>query len=293
MAEIIDGKKIADEILAELRQDIDLLRGAGLLPSLSVVLVGDDPASEIYVRMKTRKAAEIGIKSQTISLSAATAQQELLSLIASLNSDARVHGILVQLPLTDKIEEEAVLNAISPEKDVDGFHPLNRGRLVAGEDTFVPCTPFGVQQMLLRSGYDPAGRHVVIVGRSLIVGRPLATLLTQKRRGGNATVTVCHTGTPDLALHTRQADILIAAAGRPEIIQGNMLREGAVVIDVGVNRIPDAGSSKGYRIAGDVHFESAQKRARAISPVPGGVGPMTIAMLMVNTVKAAKKQMRQ
>ena len=211
-----------------------------------------------------------------------------MELIQRLNQDRKVHGILVQLPLPEQIDEDAVIHSISPDKDVDGFHPVNRGKLAVGEDTFVPCTPLGIQEMLVRSGFDPGGKHVVIVGRSKIVGMPLATMLAQKKAGANATVTVCHTGTRDIAQFTRQADILIAAVGRPEVITGDMVKRDAVVIDVGVNRVEAPGTEKGYRIVGDVEFESVSQHAAAISPVPGGVGPMTIAMLLHNTVKSAK-----
>jgi len=293
VAQVIDGRRIADDILAELAGDVAALKQSGVTPSLSVVLVGENPASQIYVRMKTRKASELGLKSDTVTLPQNTSQEMLLQVIERLNRDKSVHAILVQLPLPPRIAESEIINAIDPDKDVDGFHPRNRGLLIAAEDTFVPCTPLGVQELLVRSGFEPAGKHVVIVGRSLIVGKPLALILAQKGRGGNATVTLCHTGTQDLASFTRQADILIAAAGQPEMIRGNMLKADAVVIDVGVNRISDPNSEKGYRLVGDVDFESAKKRVQAITPVPGGVGPMTIAMLMHNTVKAARNQMRQ
>lgn len=286
-AQVIDGKKIAAEIKISLREKIQSLADSGIVPGLTVVLVGENPASQIYVRMKTKACAELGINSPTINLSSDISQTRLLNILEDLNRDNSVHGILVQLPLPNHIDEQVIITAISPEKDVDGFHPVNRGKLILGEDTFVPCTPFGIQEMLVRSGYDPYGKHVVIVGRSKIVGLPLATLLMQKKAGANATVTVCHTGTDDLGKFTKQADILIAAMGRPEIIKGDMVKPGAVVIDVGVNRVDDPNSEKGYRIVGDVEFDSAYQRAKAISPVPGGVGPMTIAMLLYNTVKAA------
>ncbi len=288
MAQIIDGKKIAQEIKDELKSKIEELKNSGCVPGLTVVIVGVDPASQIYVRMKTKASQELGINSETIALPADTAQIELLELIDSLNHSENVHGILVQLPLPGQIDEDAVINAISPNKDVDGFHPVNRGRLVIGEDTFVPCTPLGIQEMLVRSDFEPGGKHVVIVGRSKIVGMPLAAMLAQKKAGANATVTVCHTGTKDIGYFTRQADILVAAVGRPEVIKGDMVKEGAAVIDVGVNRVNASDTEKGYRIVGDVEFESVSKKAAAISPVPGGVGPMTIAMLLNNTVKSAQ-----
>ncbi len=288
-AQIIDGKKIADEIKNSLKEEIASLKEQGCVPGLTVVLVGTNPASQIYVAMKNKTAAELGINSSTISLPAETSQQMLLNLIRELNLNRKVHGILVQLPLPPQIDEQIIINAIAPEKDVDGFHPINRGKLVIGEDTFVPCTPFGIQQLLVRSRIETQGRHVVIVGRSRIVGLPLAIMLVQKRAGANCTVTMCHTGTRDLSQLTRQADILVAAMGKPEMITGDMVKEGVVVIDVGVNRIEDPSSDKGYRIIGDVDFNAISKKASAITPVPGGVGPMTIAMLIHNTVKAAKQ----
>ncbi|MFQ6113266.1 MAG: bifunctional 5,10-methylenetetrahydrofolate dehydrogenase/5,10-methenyltetrahydrofolate cyclohydrolase, partial [bacterium] len=274
-AKIIDGKKTAEEIKNSLRVRIRQLQDAGTVPGLSVILVGENPASQIYVRMKRKACDELGIHSPTLNLPADVSQTQLLNIIDELNKDQSVHGILVQLPLPKHIDERVVLHAISPSKDVDGFHPVNRGKLLLGEDTFVPCTPFGIQELLLRSGYDPGGKHVVIVGRSKIVGLPLATLLLQKKQGANATVTVCHTGTENIGQITRQADILIAAMGRPEVIKGEMVKPGAVVIDVGVNRVEDPASEKGYRLVGDVEFETASRHAKAISPVPGGVGPMT------------------
>ncbi|MFQ5605072.1 MAG: bifunctional methylenetetrahydrofolate dehydrogenase/methenyltetrahydrofolate cyclohydrolase FolD [bacterium] len=292
-AKIIDGKKIAAGIKQHLKKDVDELKQRGCPPSLAVVLVGENPASRIYVKMKSRACEELGIHSQTIDFPADLSQEHLLASIAELNEDDRVHAILVQLPLPAHIDENRVINAVTPEKDVDGFHPENRGKLVAGEKTFVPCTPLGVHEMLLRSDIDPAGKHVVIVGRSKIVGLPLSAIFVQKKPGANATVTVCHTGTRDLSEITSQADILIAAMGRPEVITADMIKHGAVVIDVGVNRVEDAAAEKGYRIVGDVEFDSVVEKAAAISPVPGGVGPMTIAMLMQNTVQAAKQFMRQ
>jgi len=293
MAKIIDGKKIAQEIKAELKTEISNLTEFGFTPCLSVVLVGEDPASQVYVRSKARTAEELGIKSETIYLPKETTQHGLLEHINQLNKDSAVHGILIQLPLPAQIDEATILDAVSPEKDVDGFHAINRGKLLVGEDTFIPCTPAGVQEMLVRSDIKIPGKHVVIVGRSKIVGLPLANMFIQKHEQANATVTVCHTGTADLPAMTLQADILIAAIGKPEAIKGSMVKEGAVIIDVGVNRVEDASTEKGYKLVGDVEFEAASKRASAISPVPGGVGPMTIAMLMKNTVKAAQNFMRQ
>jgi methylenetetrahydrofolate dehydrogenase (NADP+)/methenyltetrahydrofolate cyclohydrolase len=292
-AEVIDGKKIAEEIREDLRKEVDALKRQGVVPNLQVILVGDDPASTVYVRMKTKACLDLGLESETVHLPASVSQEKLLDIIHGFNSNPQVHGILVQLPLPGHISESDVLYAVHPDKDVDGFHPLNRGRLVIGEDTLVPATPAGVQQMLLRSGHSPEGKRVVILGRSLLVGMPLAILLMQKQPGANATVTVCHSRTRDLAAVTRQAEILIAAIGRAEMVTGDMVSEGVVVIDVGVNRVDDPESEKGYRLVGDVDYASVEKKAAAISPVPGGVGPMTIAMLLHNTVKAAKMQMRQ
>ena len=286
-ATIIDGKAIAQQVRDEAAVRVEALRSRGVEPGLVVVLVGDNPASVSYVRGKTRDALEIGMRSETIRVPASTSQADLLALVRELNENPGWHGILVQLPVPEHIDERAVIESIVPEKDVDGLHPVNVGRLFRGEPGFVSCTPNGVIQMLLRSGYDPAGQHVVICGRSNLVGKPLAGLLMQKRLGGNATVTICHTGTPDIGVHTRQADILIAAMGRPMAITADMVREGAVVIDVGVNAVPDASKKSGQRLVGDVDFEVVSRKAAAITPVPGGVGPMTRAMLLWNTVLAA------
>ena len=286
---IIDGKKTSGIILEELKAEVAALRTKGVQPGLAVVLVGEDPASQVYVRSKRKTCADLGIASFSHDLPANATEKRLLTLIAKLNADPKVHGILVQVPLPKHMDEQRVLNAISPDKDVDGFHPVNVGRLLNGEEAFVSCTPAGCQELLKRWGYDPAGKHVVIVGRSNIVGKPLAALLMQKAKGANATVTVCHSRTKNLAALTRQADILVAAIGVPEFVTARMVREGAVVIDVGVNRIPDATKKSGTRLVGDVAFAGVAKKARAITPVPGGVGPMTIAMLMRNTVLAAKR----
>ncbi|HDP35199.1 MAG TPA: bifunctional methylenetetrahydrofolate dehydrogenase/methenyltetrahydrofolate cyclohydrolase FolD [Candidatus Hydrogenedentes bacterium] len=286
-AKIIDGKKISAAILADLRRDIAMLRDKGVTPGLAVVLAGADPASEVYVKAKRRTCAEIGVESFSHDLPENCTEKRLLKLIDKLNGDSRVHGILVQLPLPRHISEKRVLEAILPEKDVDGFHPVNVGRLLNGEECFASCTPAGCQALLQRSGYDPAGKHVVIVGRSNIVGKPLAALLIQKAAGANATVTICHSRTRNIGKFTREADILVAAMGVPEFIKPRMVRKGAIVIDVGVNRIPDQTRKSGTRLVGDVAFAGVAKKARAITPVPGGVGPMTIAMLMSNTVKAA------
>jgi methylenetetrahydrofolate dehydrogenase (NADP+)/methenyltetrahydrofolate cyclohydrolase len=287
-ARIIDGKQIAAEVLDEVRATVTKLRDdRGIEPGLAVVLVGDDPASVSYVRGKTKDALEVGMRAETIRLPATTTQAELLRLVVELNESPSWHGILVQLPLPPQIDESLITASIAVEKDVDGLHPVNVGRLFRGEPAFLSCTPHGVVQMLLRSGYDPAGKHVVVVGRSNLVGKPLAGLLMRKARGGNATVTVCHTGTPDIAVHTRQADILIAVMGRPRAITADMVREGAVVIDVGVNAVPDATKKSGQRLVGDVDFDAVAEKALAITPVPGGVGPMTRAMLLWNTALAA------
>lgn len=285
---IIDGKQVAADIRAELKSNVARLKKiAGVTPGLAVILVGDDPASTSYVTAKERACAEIGLYSDDNRLPADCSQDKLLKLIERLNNDPRIHGILVQLPLPRHIDEARVIMAIDPAKDVDGFHPINVGRLVIGEKAFLPCTPHGVIQLLMRSGIQIAGAHVVIVGRSNIVGKPLANLLLQKSATGNATVTVCHTGTRELASFTRQADIVIAAAGRPNTITADMIKEGAAVIDVGVNRVEDATAPRGYRLVGDVDFAGLLNKASHLTPVPGGVGPMTITMLLHNTVQAA------
>ena len=289
-ATIIDGTAIGKQIREELKAEVAELRKRGVVPGLTVVLVGEDPASHVYVRMKGKAADELGMKSDTIRLPADTPERELLALLDRLNADRAVHGILVQLPLPGHMDSSKVLLRMMPEKDVDGFHPVNVGKLVIGDHTgFRPCTPAGVQELLIRSGADPGGKHVVVVGRSLIVGRPVANILMQKEKGANATVTIAHTGTRDLAGITRQGEILVVAAGRPEVITGDMIRPGAVVIDVGVNRVEDPKAEKGYRLVGDVKFSEAKEVASKITPVPGGVGPMTIALLMRNTVQAARQ----
>ena len=286
-ATILDGAAIAQQILGEVRADVEQLRARGVEPGLAVVLVGDDPASASYVRGKTRDAAEIGMHAETIRRPASITQDELLALVRDLNDDPQWHGFLVQMPLPPHIDESLVTASIRPEKDVDGLTPINVGRLFRGEPSLVSCTPHGVIQLLLRTGNDPAGKHVVVCGRSNLVGKPLLGLLTRKAPGGNATVTVCHTGTPDLAAHTSRADILVAAMGRPRAIGAEHVREGAVVIDVGINFIPDAKKKSGRRMVGDVDFDAVAEKASAITPVPGGVGPLTRAMLLYNTVLAA------
>ncbi|MBN1399039.1 MAG: bifunctional 5,10-methylene-tetrahydrofolate dehydrogenase/5,10-methylene-tetrahydrofolate cyclohydrolase [Bacteroidetes bacterium] len=289
-AEIIDGKKIAEEIKNEVKRDVERMRASkGIVPGLAVILVGDNPASQSYVRSKGKACEEAGMYSVTERLPVDTPEYVLLEKIARFNTDPKIHGLLVQLPLPKHISEDEVIRAIDPRKDVDGFHPVNIGKLVIGQDTFKSATPAGIQELLIRSGNDPAGKHVVIVGRSNIVGKPVANMLLQKQKGANAVVTIAHTGAPDLRPYIKSADILIAAIGKPEFIKGEMLKEGAVVIDVGINRVEDSSLPKGYRIVGDVHFESASKVAKAITPVPGGVGLMTIAMLLKNTIKAANQ----
>jgi methylenetetrahydrofolate dehydrogenase (NADP+) / methenyltetrahydrofolate cyclohydrolase len=289
-AKLIDGVAIGDAMRAELQAEIRALKQRGVTPGLAAVLVGNDPASATYVRMKGKACDEAGLYHETIRLPADTTEGELLALIERLNVDHKIHGILVQLPLPPQIHTQRVLHRVTPEKDVDGFHPENVGKVAIGDPTgFRPATPYGVQQLLLRSEVDPAGRHAVIVGRSTIVGRPMAALLLENGRGGNATVTVCHSRTRDLKSVTRLADILIVAIGKAECVTGDMIRPGATVIDVGVNRIEDPTLKKGYRLVGDVNFAEAKQVAGAITPVPGGVGPMTITMLLYNTVQAARQ----
>ena len=289
-ATIIDGKAVAAELRAEItRQVAELKAKKGLVPGLGVILVGDNPASKSYVGAKEKAIAEAGMFSDDHRLPETTTQADLLALVQRMNRDPRIHGILVQLPLPKRIDEQTVIAAIAPEKDVDGFTPVNVGRMLIDLPCYLPCTPHGVIQLLIRSGVETSERHAVVIGRSNIVGKPVAHLLMRKGKGGNATVTVCHTGTKDLAAFTRQADILVVAAGRPNTVTGNMIKPGAAVIDVGVNRVPDASAKNGYRLVGDVAFESARQVAGLITPVPGGVGPMTIAMLLHNTLTAAKQ----
>lgn len=291
-AKIIDGKQIAADMRAELKEEVAKLKEQGIVPGLGVILVGEDPASQSYVRAKERTCEEMGIYSDDNRLPADTTQQDLIALINRMNTDPKINGILVQLPLPKHLDESEVLLAINPDKDVDGFHPTNIGKMVAGQAAFLPCTPHGIIQLLQRSGVKIEGSHTVIVGRSNIVGKPVANMLIQKNKSGNATVTVCHTRTADLAYHTRQADIIIAAAGRPNTITADMVKDGVVVIDVGVNRIEDKTAKRGYRLVGDVDFETVKEKASLITPVPGGVGPMTITMLLYNTVESAKKAAR-
>ncbi len=289
MVKILDGAALAKEVRGEVAASVEEMQQKHqVTPGLAVILVGDDPASAVYVRNKGRACAEAGIFSETYQLPATTPEPEVLRSVEKLNGDNRFHGILVQLPLPGQMNAQTVIETLSPGKDVDGIHPYNVGRLVQGRPDFVPGTPAGIQQLLIRYGYDPAGRNVVICGRSDIVGKPLALLLMQRKEGANATVTLCHTRTRDLAAHTRQADILVAAMGQPQIISADMVKEGAVVIDVGINRVSDANRKSGYRLVGDVDFDAVSEKAEAITPVPGGVGPMAIAMLLVNTLSAAR-----
>jgi methylenetetrahydrofolate dehydrogenase (NADP+)/methenyltetrahydrofolate cyclohydrolase len=287
-AQIISGTEISKQIREELKQEIaELKEKHNLTPGLATILVGEDPASQVYVGQKEKTSLALGIYSERHDLPADTSEGELLALIDKLNKDPKIHGILVQLPLPRHINETKVLYAVDPKKDVDGFHPVNVGKLMIGEPDYLPCTPHGIQQLLIRSGVKIDGAEVVVVGRSNIVGKPIANILLQKKKGANATVTVCHTGTRDISFHTKRADILIVAAGKPKAITADMVKEGVVVIDVGVNRIGKTAEGKDI-LVGDVDFNSVKEKAKAITPVPGGVGPMTITMLMLNTVRAAK-----
>jgi methylenetetrahydrofolate dehydrogenase (NADP+) / methenyltetrahydrofolate cyclohydrolase len=293
MENLIDGRAIAEKVYVDLRQEIAELKSSGVTPGLAVVLVGDDPASRAYVRAKDKMSRELGLHSVKLELAASTAQSELIARIKELNRDPKVHGILVQSPPPKQIDEAAIVRALDSNKDVDGFHPLNVAKLAMGDKTgFVPCTPLGVQRLLLETKIDIAGAHVVVLGRSMIVGKPVALLLMQKTQGGDATVTVAHSRTRNLEEVTCSADILIAAIGRARFVKANHVREGAVVIDVGINRVDDKTTERGYRLVGDVAFDEVAPKCRAITPVPGGVGPMTIAMLMSNTVKAAKQSVK-
>ena len=287
-AQIIRGAEVAAQIREELKKEIaDLKTKHNVVPGLVTILVGADPASQVYVGAKEKTSKELGIYSERYDLPEETTQAELMKLIDQLNKDPKIHGILVQLPLPKHLNEEEVLYAISPKKDVDGFHPVNLGKLIIGKPDYLPCTPAGIQQLLIRSGTKIEGAEVVVVGRSNIVGKPIANILLQKQEGANATVTVCHTRTQNISLHTKRADIIIVAAGKPKAVTADMVREGVVVIDVGVNEV--GRTAEGKRIlVGDVDFDAVKEKARAITPVPGGVGPMTITMLMLNTLKAAK-----
>jgi len=290
MRNLIDGRAIAEKVYVDLRTQIAELKSKGVTPGLAVVLVGDNPASRTYVRSKDKMSRELGLHSVKLELPASTTQSELLSRVDELNRDSKVHGILVQSPPPKQINEAAIVRALDPRKDIDGFHPLNVAKLAMGDPTgFVPCTPLGVQRLLIESKIDIAGAHVVVLGRSMIVGKPVALLLMQKAKGGDATVTVAHSRSKNLKEVTRSADILIAAIGRAHFVKAEHVREDAVVIDVGINRVDDKSNERGYRLVGDVAFDEVAPKASAITPVPGGVGPMTIAMLMSNTVKAARQ----
>lgn len=285
---IIDGKQIAQDVRNEVKQKVSQLTQNGIVPCLAVILVGENPASVSYVTGKQKALAEVGMKDKSMHLPESTTQEELLKIIKELNEDSTVHGILVQLPLPKHINEEKILLAINPEKDVDGFHPVNVGNLVIGKKAFLPCTPHGIIVLLQKMNIETSGKHAVVIGRSNIVGKPVAILLARKET--NCTVTICHTGTKNLSEFTKNADIIIAASGHPNTVTADMVKEGAVVIDVGVNRIPDSSKKSGFRLTGDVDFDSIKEKASFITPVPGGVGPMTIAMLMKNTLEAAENR---
>jgi methylenetetrahydrofolate dehydrogenase (NADP+)/methenyltetrahydrofolate cyclohydrolase len=292
-AELIDGRAIAKKVRADVAERAKKLAARGIKPGLAVVLVGDDPASAVYVSAKGKATEEAGMHSLTIRLDADTSEEELLARVDALNADPRIHGILVQMPLPRQISPDTVIRRIDPAKDVDGFHPVNVGKMLVGErDGFIPCTPAGIQVLLRESGVKTPGKNCVVIGRSNIVGKPMAALLMQDNDNANCTVTVCHRHTVDLKAHTSSADILIVAAGRPRIVTGDMVKPGAVVIDVGMNRVPDSGAKGGTKLQGDVDFDSVRGVASKITPVPGGVGPMTIAMLMLNTVRAAEMTLR-
>lgn len=289
-AQIIDGKKLAAETRAEIAAGVAALKAEkGVTPGLAVILVGDNPASVSYVTAKEKACREAGMYSREIRLPAETPEQVVVETVKALNADPAIHGILVQLPLPKGISEKKVVDVIAAEKDVDGFTPVNVGRMLIGEDCFLPCTPHGIVKLIEVTGMDIAGKHAVVIGRSNIVGKPVAALLARKGPHANATVTLCHTGTPDLSVYTKTADVVVVAAGRPNTLTGDMLKPGAVVIDVGVNRVPDATKPKGYRLCGDADFASCAEVAAAITPVPGGVGPMTITMLLWNTLESARK----
>ena len=284
---IIDGKKVAQDIRAELKTDIDKIKGGGRgVPGLVAILVGEDPASQIYIRNKAKACDEVGIKTKTETPDATISEEELLSLIESYNKNKEYHGILVQLPLPNHINEDKVIEAISPQKDVDGFHPISVGNLVIGKDAFRSCTPAGIQELLIRYNIETKGKYLVVLGRSNIVGKPIANIMLQKKEFANSIVTVCHSAAKDISVYTKQADILVAAIGSPEFVKAEMVKEGVVVIDVGINRVEDSTRPKGYRVVGDVKLDEVSEKASFITPVPGGVGPMTIAMLLRNTYEA-------
>jgi len=287
---IIDGKALAEKLRNQLKEKVTQLGAENIQPGLAVVLVGDDPASKSYVTAKERACENIGVYSRDIRLAESTSQNELLEVISELNQDKAIDGILIQLPLPSQINEQAVIEAITPSKDVDGFHPVSIGKMILGEETFLPCTPHGIIKMLEEADIETSGKEVVVLGRSNIVGKPIANLLFQKSDQGNATVTVCHTRTKDVKAHTLRADIIIAAAGRPDTLTADMVKDGAVVIDVGVNRVEDASKKRGYRLVGDADFDGLKDKCSFITPVPGGVGPMTITMLLFNTVQSAEKR---
>ncbi len=289
-AEIIDGKLIANEIREELKKEVQEMKASGITPGLGVILLGDDPASRSYVTAKERACDNLGIYSENVKLPVETTENDLLALVNKMNNDPKIDGILVQLPLPKHIDTDKVIMSILPKKDVDGFHPQSIGKMIMGKETFLPCTPYGIIKLLLHSNVKVEGANVVVVGRSNIVGKPVANLLLKKSEEGNATVTVCHSRTKNIAEITKKADILIAAIGKPEFITGDMIKDGAVVIDVGVNRVDDSTKKKGYRLVGDVEYKTASEKASKITPVPGGVGPMTITMLMYNTVKSARNR---
>lgn len=291
--QILSGKTVAAAVKEALKKRIDALSEKGVKPGLTAVLVGEDPASQVYVRSKERQSQKLGFNSQVLRLPGETTQDALLAIVRDLNANPEVHGILVQLPLPGHIDDQLIIESISPEKDVDGFHPVSVGKLVLNLDGFVSCTPAGIMEILKYYDIQTEGKHVVIAGRSNIVGKPMANLLIQKALPGNATVTVVHTRTRDMEAHLLRADIIIAAAGVPEFIRGSMIKDGAVVIDVGINRVDDSSSEKGYKLVGDVHFEEAFAKCAAITPVPGGVGPMTIAMLLSNTVTSAERSVNK
>ncbi len=287
---LLDGKKIAADIRSELKQKIDeLIQQGKNIPGLVTILVGNNPASEIYVSSKGKACEEIGMRTKSEKLPDTISEKELLELVESYNNNPDYHGILVQLPLPKQIDEDKIIEAISPKKDVDGFHPISVGNLVIGKETFASCTPAGIQELLIRYGIETEGKHVVVLGRSNIVGKPIANIMLQKKKHANSIVTICHSATKNISYYTKQADILIAAIGRSNFVKENMVKEDAVVIDVGINRVEDKSKPKGYRITGDVDFENVSKKVSYITPVPGGVGPMTIAMLLQNTFKAYKK----
>ncbi len=287
---LIDGKRTAQEIREELKTDIQKLKDEGKnVPGLVTILVGDDPASKIYIKSKGKACNEIGMRTKTEEIPSSISEKELLNIIESYNNNPDYHGILVQLPLPEHISEDKIIESISPEKDVDGFHPISVGKLVIGKDTFRSCTPAGIQELLIRYKIDTKGKHIVVLGRSNIVGKPIANIMLQKKEHANSIVTICHSAAPDVSYYTKQADILIAAIGVPEFVKADMVKEGVVVIDVGINRVEDSSKPKGYRLTGDVAFDEVAEKASYITPVPGGVGPMTIAMLLKNTYKAYLK----